>query len=507
MPPALTPQEIKTNLLSGLTVALALVPEAIAFAFVAGVHPLTGLYAAFMMGLITAAIGGRPGMISGATGALAVVMVALVATHGVEYLFAAVILMGVFQIVFGALKFGKFIRMVPHPVMLGFVNGLAIVIFLSQFVHFRVASADGTLQWLGSTALLTMGALIVLTMAIIYLLPRFTRAVPSSLAGIVIVSLVVIFGDIDTRTVGDLASIQGGLPSFHFPTVPLSWETLRIILPYSAILAAIGLIESLLTLNLIDEMTDTRGQPNRECVGQGIANMVTGVFGGMGGCAMIGQSMINIDNGARRRLSGIAAALFLLSFVLFASSLIEEIPLAALIALMFVVAEKTFEWASLRVLRKVPRHDAFVIVAVTVVTVMTDLAIAVMFGVIISALVFAWQHAKEIRADVSTAMHGWKIYTVDGSLFFASTQNFQSLFTPRIDPDDVVVDFRRARVVDHSAIEAIDTLAERYRAQGKRVHLRHLSPDCLELLGKARDMVEVNVLEDPNYHLADNRLG
>ena len=505
--PVLTPQEIKTNLLSGLTVALALVPEAIAFAFVAGVHPLTGLYAAFMMGLITAAIGGRPGMISGATGALAVVMVALVATHGVEYLFAAVVLMGVFQVIFGALKFGKFIRMVPHPVMLGFVNGLAIVIFLSQFVHFRLAAPDGTMQWLDAGQLMTMGILIVLAMAIIYLLPRLTRAVPSSLASIVIVSLVVIFGNIDTRTVGDLASIEGGLPSFHLPTVPFSWETLRIILPYSAILAAIGLIESLLTLNLIDEMTDTRGQPNRECVGQGIANMVTGLFGGMGGCAMIGQSMINIDNGARRRLSGIAAAALLLSFVLFASPLIEKIPLAALIALMFVVSEKTFAWASLRVLRKVPRHDAFVIIAVTVVTVMTDLAIAVLFGVVISALVFAWQHAKEIRADVSTEMYGWKIYTVDGSLFFASTQNFQSLFTPRSDPEDVVVDFRRARVVDHSALEAIDTLAERYRALGKRVHLRHLSPDCLELLGKARDMVEVNLLEDPQYHLADNRLG
>lgn len=506
-PPQLTPKEIRTNLLSGLTVALALVPEAIAFAFVAGVHPLTGLYAAFMMGLITALIGGRPGMISGATGALAVVMVALVSTHGVEYLFATVVLMGLLQIAFGALKFGKFIRMVPHPVMLGFVNGLAIVIFLAQFGHFKLMGEDGVRHWLQGPALVTMGALIVLTMGIIYLLPRLTKAVPSSLAGILVVSLLVIFADIDTRTVGDLASIKGSLPDFHIPSVPFNWETLQIILPYSAILAAIGLIESLLTLNLIDEMTDTRGRPNRECVGQGLANVVTGVFGGMGGCAMIGQSMINIGNGARSRLSGIAAALFLLSFILFASPLIERIPLAALIALMFVVSEKTFEWASLRVLRKVPKHDAFVIVAVTVVTVLTDLAIAVLVGVIISALVFAWQHAKHINVQTRLEANGWKAYTLNGSLFFASTQNFAALFTPREDPADVVVDFAGARVMDHSAIEAIDSLAERYRAQGKRLHLRHLTPDCLELLEKARDMVEVNLMEDPHYHLADDRLG
>jgi len=503
----LSPVQIKTNLLSGLTVALALVPEAIAFAFVAGVHPLTGLYAAFLMGLITAAIGGRPGMISGATGALAVVMVALVTTHGVEYLFATVVLMGCMQIAFGALKLGKFIRMVPHPVMLGFVNGLAIVIFLAQFGHFRVVGEDGSSRWLQGDALIIMGALILLTMAIIYLLPRLTKAVPSSLAGIVVVSLLVIFFDIDTRTVGDLASIEGGLPAFHLPMVPFNLETLKIILPYSAILAAIGLIESLLTLNLIDEITDTRGKPNRECVGQGVANVVTGFFGGMGGCAMIGQSMINIGNGARSRLSGISAALFLLSFILFASPLIERIPLAALIALMFVVSEKTFEWASLRVLHKVPKHDAFVIVAVTVVTVLTDLAIAVFVGVIISALAFAWQHAKTIYANTRVEDNGWKTYDLHGSVFFASTQNFMALFSPLDDPDDVIVDFGHARVMDHSGLEAIDSLAERYRSAGKRLHLRHLSPDCLELLGKARDMVEVNLMEDPHYHLADNRLG
>jgi len=502
-----TPARLKLCTLSGLTVALALVPEAIAFAFVAHVHPLTGLYAAFIMGLITAAFGGRPGMISGAAGALAVVMVALVIQHGVEYLFATVVLMGLLQIAFGLLKLGKFIRMVPFPVMLGFVNGLAIVIFLAQLGHFKIPGPDGALTWMTGTPLYTMLGLIALTLAIIYLLPRFTKAIPSTLAGIVVVSMLVIFAGIDTKTVGDMASIEGGLPQFHLPQVPLTWETLKIIFPYSLILAAIGLIESLLTLNLIDEMTDTRGKPNRECVAQGTANIVTGFFGGMGGCAMIGQSMINVNNGATLRLAGIAAALFLLSFILFASQWIEMIPLAALIGLMFMVSEKTFEWGSLTAMRKVPRSDAFVVVAVTVITVFTDLAIAVVTGVIISALVFAWQHAKHIEVRVGQSQRGWKTYNLHGSLFFASTANFQSLFTPAEDGDEVVIDFRHAKVMDHSAAEAIDALAERYRKEGKRLHLRHLSPDCLEVLEKAKDMVEINVGEDPHYHLADDKLG
>lgn len=494
---------VKLCVLSGLTVALALVPEAIAFAFVAHVHPLVGLYAAFIVGLITAVFGGRPGMISGATGALAVVMVALVVTHGVEYLFATVVLMGVLQIAFGLLKLGKFIRMVPFPVMIGFVNGLAIVIFLAQLTHLK--TPDGA--WISGMPLATMLGLIVLTMAIIYLLPKLTKAVPSTLAGIVVVSLLVIYGGIDTKTVGDMASIEGGLPQFHLPQVPLTWETLRIVFPYSLILAAIGLIESLLTLNLIDEMTDTRGKPNRECVAQGSANVVTGFFGGMGGCAMIGQSMINVSNGATQRLSGIAAALFLLSFILFLSDLIEMVPIAALVGLMFVVSEKTFEWGSLAALRRVPRSDAFVVVAVTAITVFTDLAVAVVTGVIISALVFAWQHAKHIDVSASVENHGWKVYKLYGSLFFASTADFLSKFTPAEDTDEVVIDFAYAKVMDHSAVEAIDSLAERYRKAGKRLHLRHLSPDCLELLTKAKDMVEIDVREDPHYHIADNKLG
>ncbi len=505
--PNYTPSRVKLCVLSGLTVALALVPEAIAFAFVAHVHPLTGLYAAFMVGLITAIFGGRPGMISGATGALAVVMVALVVQHGVEYLFATVVLMGLLQILFGLLKLGKFIRMVPFPVMVGFVNGLAIVIFLAQLGHFKMPGPDGALAWMTGAALYTMLGLIALTMAIIYMLPRLTKSVPSTLVGIVVVSALVIFAGIDTKTVGDMASIEGGLPRFHIADVPFTWETLRIVFPYSLILAAVGLIESLLTLNLIDEMTDTRGMPNRECVAQGSANVVTGFFGGMGGCAMIGQSMINVSNGATQRLSGIAAALFLLSFILFASEWIEMIPLAALIGLMFVVSEKTFEWGSLNALRRVPKSDAFVVIAVTVITVFTDLAIAVITGVIISALVFAWQHAKHIQMRSYIDAKGWKIYELEGSLFFASTANFQDLFTPRDDPDEVVVEFRGARVMDNSAVEAIDTLANRYIQVGKRLHLRHLSPDCLEVLTNAKDMVELNLTEDPHYHIADNKLG
>jgi len=499
--------ETKTNILSGLTVALALVPEAIAFALVAHVHPLVGLYAAFMVSLITSLFGGRPGMISGATGALAVVMVALVVEHGVEYLFASVVLMGALQILFGLAKFGKFIRMVPYPVMLGFVNGLAIVIFLAQLDHFKVTTPDGITSWMQGAPLYIMLGLITLTMVIIYLLPRITKAVPATLAAIVAVSALVIFSGMETKTVGDLASIKGGLPEFHIPSVAFNWDKLAIIFPYSLVLAGIGLIESLLTLNLIDDMTQTRGKPNRACVGQGVANVVTGFFGGMGGCAMIGQSMINVTNGAVKNLSGIAAALFLLSFILFASEWIEMIPLAALIGLMFVVAEKTFEWGSFRLFGKVPHADVLVGLTVAAVTVLADLAMAVIVGVIISALVFAWQQARHIKVHVSTEEHGWKVYDLHGPLFFASTQNFIALFTPRDDPNEVVIDFKNAYVKDHSALEAIDMLAERYTQLGKKLHLRHLSPDCLELLDKAKGMIEVNVLEDPLYHPADNRLG
>jgi SulP family sulfate permease len=496
-----SPSHIKTNLLSGLTVALALVPEAIAFALVAHVSPLTGLYAAVLVSFITSSFGGRPGMISGAAGALAVVMVALVVQHGVQYLFAAIVLMGVLQILFALARLGKFIRMVPHPVMLGFVNGLAIVIFVAQFEHFKVGGG-----WMSGPQLWTMLGLVALTMAIIYLTPKITKAVPATLAGILAVALLAHFAGIQTKTVGELGSIAGGLPGFHVPDVPFNLETLKIVFPYSLVLAGVGLIETLLTLTLIDEITDTRGQPNRESMAQGAANIVTALFGGMGGCAMIGQSMINIGNGARSRLSGIAASLFLLSFILFGSSVIERIPLAALVGVMFVVCEKTFEWGTFRLFGKVPRADALVVVLVAGVTLAFNLATAVVVGVIVSALVFAWQHAKQIRVSTGVDAQGWKVYELEGTLFFASSAGFQELFAPKDDPQDVVVEFRRARVADHSAIQAIDALAERYRSAGKRLHLRHLSPDCRSLLERARDMIEVSLPEDPRYRVADDKL-
>jgi SulP family sulfate permease len=498
--------EAKINILSGLTVALALVPEAIAFALVAHVNPLVGLYAAFIMCLITAAFGGRPGMISGATGSTAVVMVALVVQHGVQYLFAAVVLMGILQIIFGLLRLGKFIRMVPHPVMLGFVNGLAIVIFLAQLGHFKTRDANGVEHWIHGPQLFVMLGFIAVTMAIIYLLPRLTKAVPSSLVAILAVSLFSIFTGVHTKTVGDMASIAGGLPRFHLPAVPWNLATLKIVLPYSFILAGVGLIETLLTLNLVDDITDSRGRPNRECLAQGAGNFICGLFGGMGGCAMIGQTMINVSSGARRRLAGITAGLCLLSFVLFASSLIERIPIAALVGVMFVVSEKTFEWGSFKVFGKLPKHDAFVIVAVTLVTVFTDLATAVVLGILIAALVFAWEHAKHISVSTRFDEMGRKIYELNGTVFFASTAGFGDLFTPKDDPEDVIVEFRHARVMDHSALEAIDDLAGKYEQLGKRLHLRHLSRDCYELLQQAAPMIEVNVLEDPRYHVADDKI-
>jgi len=496
----------KNEILSGLTVALALVPEAIAFAFVAGVEPLVGLYAAFMVGLLAAIFGGRPGMISGATGAMAVVMVALVAEHGVEYLFAAVVLTGLFQMGAGVLRLGKFIRIVPHPVMLGFVNGLAIVIFLAQLQNFQVTSADGVQEWLTGEPMMIFAGLVILTMFIINFLPRITGAFPASLAAIITVSLLVFSLDLDTATVGGMASIKGSLPAFHIPAVPFNFETLMIILPYAFILAAVGLIESLLTMSLIDEVTGTRGRGNRECMGQGIANTVTGFFGGMGGCAMIGQSMINVNSGGRQRLSGVSAALFLLMFILFASPLIERIPMAALVGVMFVVVIATFEWSSLRIMGKIPATDAFILVLVSAVTVFTDLAIAVVVGVIVSALVFAWEHAKHININTYDDKQGSRVHELNGPLFFGSVKNFLELFNPEEEPDDVIIEFQNSRVADHSAIEAIDTLAERYIRAGKTLHLRHLSEECRQLLKKAGSLVEVNVMEDPRYHVADDQM-
>ena len=500
----------KTEILAGLTVALALVPEAVAFAIVAGVEPLVGLYAAFIVGLITACIGGRPGMISGATGALAVVMVALVAQHGVEYLFATVVIMGILQILAGIFKLGKFIRLVPHPVMLGFVNGLAIVIFLAQLTQFQTVPAPagehhgpfnmlhGT--WMTGTTLYLMLGLVALTMFLIWVTPKVTKFIPAPLAGIGIVAGIVIAFGIDVPRVGDMSSIKGGLPPFHIPSVPINLETLKIILPYSVILAAIGLIESLLTLNLVGEIKEERGGASQECVAQGIANTVTGFFGGMGGCAMIGQSMINVKSGGRTRLSGIAASLFLLAFILFGSGIIEQIPLAALVGVMFMVVIGTFAWQSLSIMRRIPMIDAFVIILVTIVTVWHDLAVAVVVGVIVSALAYAWNAARRIDANTETDGNT-KVYKLEGPLFFGSIEGFSELFTVKDDPDTVIVDFANSRVVDQSALQAIEVLAAKYTQAGKSIRLRHLTRDCHKLLNRAGQLM-IDSDDDPEYQIA-----
>lgn len=578
---------IKNDVLSGITVALALVPEAIAFAFVAGVSPLIGLYSAFFIGLITAVLGGRPGMISGATGAMAVVIVSLVAIHGVEYLFPTVILCGLLQVLIGIGRLGKLIRMVPHPVMLGFVNGLAIVIGLSQLGSFKTLSPSGNLEFLTGTPLGLMLALVLATMGIIWLLPKVTQAVPASLVAILSITLVAVAinSSVDTAggghmvaNVGDMlrtnskaekiaairsehteafesqvslvsnssssqnaaaesaapvvgpippldpaaiqevlaedastaSGISGGLPIpffMQYEMVPMNWETLKIIFPFAIVLCGVGLIESLMTLTLIDEITETRGQGNRECIGQGTANVVCGLFGGMGGCAMIGQSLINVNSGGRGRLSGITASVCLLMFVLFLAKYIEQIPMAALVGVMFMVVIGTFEWASLKMVRRMPRSDVFVMVLVAGYTVvMHDLASAVILGVVVSALVFAWQHATHMGADIKYNEFGSKIYQVHGPLFFASVSSFKDMFDVSKDPEDVVVDFYYSRVYDQSGLEAISTLAEKYQSSGKRLHLTHLSPECRTLLDKAGDLVEINVSEDPQYHIATDRL-
>ncbi len=486
----------KTEILSGITVALALVPEAIAFALIAGLSPLTGLYAAFVMGLVTSIFGGRPGMISGATGAVAVVIVTLAQQHGVEYVFAAVVLAGILQVITGMLRLGKLMRLVPHPVIFGFVNGLAIIIFLSQVDQFK--AADGS--WLSGGTLLLFSGLVLLTMLVIWGLPRISKAVPASLVAILLVFGLVLFFGIDTRTIGDIASIKGGFPPFHLPMVPLTLETLQIIFPYAAIVAGVGLIESLLTLNIVDEITETRGRGNKEAVAQGTANILSGVFSGMGGCAMIGQSLINTSNGARARLSGIVAALMLLVFIMFGADLIEQVPMAALTGLMIMVALGTFEWASLRTFRRMPKSDVLVMILVTLVTIfLHNLALAVLVGVIIAALVFAWDNAKRIRARKYIDDAGVKHYEIYGPLFFGSVTLFNEKFDVLNDPDEVIIDFQESRVVDMSAIEALNKITERYQKVGKRVHLKHLSPDCKRLLKNADEIIEVNVLEDPTY--------
>ena len=500
-----------TEVLSGLTVALALVPEAVAFAFVAGLSPIVGLYGAFMMGIVTSLFGGRPGMISGATGAMAVVMVSLVsqgesiggAGAGLQYLLATLLLTGLLQISAGVLKLGKFVRMIPNSVMMGFVNGLAIVIFLSQVGMFK---KDGS--WLQGSSMWTMLGLTALTMGIMVAVPKMTKKVPAALSGIAVVSLLVIGGGIETETVASFVagngggSIAAGLPTFAVPWIPFSIGTLGFIFPYAAILAAIGLIESLMTLNLVDELTQTRGNANRECIAQGAGNILNGFFGGMGGCAMIGQSIINIKSGGRSRISGIVASVILLGFILFGAPVISLIPIAALVGVMFMVVIGTFAWNTFKIMNQVPKSDAFVILLVTGLTVQFDLAIAVIAGVVVSALVFAWENALRIRARKHVDDHGIKHYEIYGPLFFGSTTLFLTKFTIDEDPNEVIIDFAESRIMDQSAIETINKLAERYQVAGKTLHLRHLSSDCIRLIKRADKICDINVLEDPDYFVA-----
>ena len=511
--------DYKTEILSGLTVALALVPEAIAFALIPGFSPLTGLYAAFVLALITSIFGGRPGMISGATGAVAVIFVGLILElkntfPGIEpetilhYVFATVILAGLLQMVAGFLRLGKFIRLVPHPVMFGFVNGLAIIIFMAQFPNFY---QKGTDELLTGASMYTMLGLTLLTMLIIWGFPKLTRAIPSSLLAIVVVSGIVIGFGVDTLTVADTMkegqTIQGGFPPLSIPQIPFTIQTLKIIFPFSLIVAVVGLTESLLTLNIIDEITDTRGSGNKECVAQGTANILSGFLSGMGGCAMIGQSLINTSSGARARLSGITAAVMLLVFIMFGSSLIEQLPMAALVGLMFMVAIGTFEWASFKTFRKMPNSDVIVMVLVTLITAIThNLAVAVLFGVIISALAYSWENAKRIRARKYIDEDGVKHYEIFGPLFFGSTTLFNEKFDVQGDPDEVIIDFQESRVVDMSGIEALNKLTERYAKAGKKIHLKHLSKDCRQLLHTADDIIDVNVLEDPTYKVVVDKL-
>ena len=488
----------KTEILAGLTVALALIPEAVAFALIAGLSPLTGLYAAFVVGLLASILGGRPGMISGATGACAVVIASLAVSHGPQYVFATVVLAGILQIGAGVFRLGKLMRLVPHPVIFGFVNGLAIIIFTSQLTQFK----DDSGNWMTGPDMYIFFGLVLLSMLVIWGLPKLTKAIPASLTAILVVFGIVLAFGIDTKTVGDITSISGGFPPFNIPDIPLSWDTLVLIFPYAAIMAGVGLIESLLTLNILDEITGTRGRGNKECIAQGTANIFSGFFSGMGGCAMLGQSLINVSSGARARLSGIVAAVMLLVFIMFGADLIERLPMAALTGVMIMVAIGTFEWASIKTFNKMPKSDVIVMVLVTVVTiVLHNLALAVLVGVIIAALVFAWDNAKRIRARKSVDENGVKHYEIYGPLFFGSVTAFNDKFDVENDPEDVIIDFYESRVVDMSAIESLNKITARYKKAGKNVHLKHLSPDCRQLLENADELIEVNVMEDPNYKL------
>jgi sulfate permease, SulP family len=492
----------RTEILAGLTVAMTMIPESLSFAILAGFPPLAGLYAAFIAGLITAIFGGRPGMISGGAGATVIVLIALMKSHGLDYVFAAVALAGVLQIIVGVFRLGKFIRLVPHPVMFGFVNGLAIIIFMSQIEQFKKL-VNGELVWLTDTPLYIMLGLVALTIGIVVVLPKITKAVPASLVAIIVVFLLVFFFGIETKTVKDIASVSGGFPPFHIPNIPINLETFQLVFPYAMIMAAVGLTEGLLTLNLVDEITETKGNGDKECIAQGSSNILNGFFFGMGGCPMIAQTLVNLSAGSRARLSGIVAALTILLIVLFGAPIIELVPMAALVGVMIMVAIGTFEWASFKIVNKMPKSDVFLVVIVALITVVLhNLALAVLIGVIISALVFAWESAKRIRAKKYIDEVGVKHYEIYGPLFFASIAVFLEKFEVNNDPNEVIIDFKESRVADMSAIEALNVITNRYHKLGKKVHLRHLSPDCIRLLNKAEAIIDVNIMEDPTYKLA-----
>jgi SulP family sulfate permease len=490
----------KNEILAGLTVAMTMIPESLSFAILAGLSPLTGLYAAFLMGLVTAVLGGRPGMVSGGAGATIVVLIALIKSHGIEYLFATVILAGVLQLFVGIFKLGKFVRLIPQPVMYGFLNGLAVIIFMAQIEQFKITDANGMVSWLQGSSLYIMAGLTVLTIAVVYFFPKITKAIPASLVAILVVFGVVAGFGINTKTVADIASISGSLPSFHIPRIPFSLETLQIIFPYALIMAGVGLIESLLTLSMVDEITNSKGSSNKESVAQGIANITNGFFGGMGGCAMVAQTLVNLNAGSRARLSGIIASITILIIILVGAPFIEKIPMAALVGVMMMVAISTFQWVSIRIVNKMPKSDIFVGIMVALITiVLHNLALAVLVGVIISALVFAWDNAKRIRARKHVDKNGVKHYEILGPLFFGSATAFLDKFDPENDPDEVIIDFKESRIVDMSAIDALDKLSKKYAQQNKKLHLKYLSEDCRKMLKNAEAVIEVNIQEDPTY--------
>lgn len=492
----------KTEILAGLTVAMTMMPESLSFAILAGFPPLMGLYAAFIMGLITAIFGGRPGLISGGAGATVIVLIALMKSNGIEYVLAAVALAGIIQIAIGLLKLGKFIRLVPQPVMFGFVNGLAVIIFMAQLEQFKTM-INGQLVWMSGSPLYVMTGLVALTILLILVFPKITKAIPASLAAIIVVFLLVLVFKIDTRTVKDIAAVSGGFPPFHVPALSLSVDTLKIIFPYALIMAAVGLTEGLLTLNLVDEITHTKGNSNKECIAQGGANLLNGFFSGMGGCPMIAQTFVNLNAGARARLSGIVAALTILLIVLIGAPVIEKLPMAALTGVMMMVAIGTFEWMSFKIINKMPAQDIFVGIAVAAITIwLHNLALAVLIGVILSALVFAWESAKRIRAKKYIDANGVKHYEIYGPLFFGSVTAFNEKFSISEDPESVIIDFKDSRIADMSGIDALHKLTERYQQAGKKLQITHLSEDCRILLKNAADVIEVNILEDPTYKVA-----